>query len=536
MRDLLTGLKPDRLEDIIAIIALYRPGPMDLIPDFIKRKQGKVPIAYEVPELEPLLKDTYGVIVYQEQVMAIANTIAGFSLGQADILRRAMGKKKPEEMEKLRARFIDGARKRRITEAKAKKLFDLIQKFAGYGFNKSHAAAYAVVTYQTAYLKAHYPTQFMAALLTCETGNTDKMVGYLTECREMGIKVLPPDVNESHKDFAVAEAGIRFGLAAIKNVGEGAVESIIAVRHEGGPFRSFFDFCRRVDLRKVNKRMLEGLIKAGAFDSTGARRSQLMAVLDQAVEEGASAQAEREQGQTSIFGGDTDGTTAGSGLSDPPFPDIPEWDQSQLLKYERELTGFYITAHPLSRFDAALKKFSTATTATLSEVGDGKEVKLCGIVTTVKVLTTKKGDRMAYAQIEDPQGLVEIIVFPDLYKSASDLLAPERVVQVTGIVDRAEKGTRVKGTKIEALDSLLARSITRITIRVNDGPDAPQQLGQVEQILRRHPGPTAISFTLCLPPDIEADTAPLPDVKILPSEGFVTEVENVLGKGTVVML
>jgi DNA polymerase-3 subunit alpha len=536
MRDLLTGLKPDRFEDIIAIIALYRPGPMDLIPDFIKRKQGKVPITYEVPELEDLLKDTYGVIVYQEQVMAIANRIAGFSLGQADILRRAMGKKKPEEMEKLRAKFIDGARKRKITEPKARKLFDLIQKFAGYGFNKSHAAAYAVVTYQTAYLKTHHPTQFMAALLTCETGNTDKIVGYLTECREMGIKVLPPDVNESAKDFAVAEDGIRFGLAAIKNVGEGAVESIIEVRNGSGRFRSFFEFCRRVDLRKVNKRMLEGLIKAGAFDSTGARRSQLMAVLDQAVEEGASAQAEREQGQTSIFGGGTGDTAAASGLPDPAFPEIPEWDQSQLLKYERELTGFYITAHPLSRFDAALKKFSTATTATLSEVGDGKEVKLCGIVTTVRVLTTKKGDRMAYVQIEDPQGLVEIIAFPDLFKSASDLLAPERVVQVTGIVDRAEKGTRLKGTKIEALDSLLARSVTRVTIRVNDGPDAPQQLGQVEQILRRHPGPTAISFTLCLPPDIEADTAPLPNVKILPSEGFVTEVENVLGKGTVVML
>jgi DNA polymerase-3 subunit alpha len=535
MRDLLTGLRPDRFEDIIAIIALYRPGPMDLIPDFIKRKQGKVPITYEVPELEGLLKDTYGVIVYQEQVMAIANRVAGFSLGQADILRRAMGKKKPEEMEKLRAQFIDGARKRKITEPKAKKLFDLIQKFAGYGFNKSHAAAYAVVTYQTAYLKAHYPTEFMAALLTSETGNTDKIVGYLTECRDMGIKVLPPDVNESQKDFAVVDGGIRFGLAAIKNVGEGAVESIIAVRNDGGKFRSFFDFCRRIDLRKVNKRMLEGLIKAGAFDSTGARRAQLMAVLDQAVEEGAAVQQERERGQTSIFGDDSS-AGSGHGLTDITLPDLPEWDQGQMLKYERELTGFYITAHPLSRFEAALKKFSTATTRTLGEVADGKEVKLCGIVTTMRVLTTKKGDRMAYAQIEDPQGLVEIIVFPDLFKSASDLLVPERVVQITGIVDRAEKGTRVKGTKIDALDSLLARSVSRVNIRVNDGPDASNQLGQVEQILRRHPGPTAISFTLCLPPDIEADMAPVPNVKVLPSEGFVAEVENVLGKGAVVML
>jgi DNA polymerase III subunit alpha len=535
MRDLLAGLRPDRFEDIIAIIALYRPGPMDLIPDFIKRKQGKVPITYEVPELEALLKDTYGVIVYQEQVMAIANRIAGFSLGQADILRRAMGKKKPEEMEKLRAKFLEGAKQRKITEPKAKKLFDLIQKFAGYGFNKSHAAAYAVVTYQTAYLKAHHPTQFMAALLTSEMGNTDKMVGYLTECRDMGIKVLPPDVNESGKDFAVAEGGIRFGLAAIKNVGEGAVESIIAVRNDKGAFRSFFDFCRNIDLHKVNKRMLEGLIKAGAFDSTGARRAQLMAVLDQAVDEGAAAQQERERGQTSIFGDDASDGSA-QGPAGAALPDLPEWDQGQMLKYERELTGFYITAHPLTRFEAALKKFSTATTGTLGEVSDGKEVKLCGIVTTVKTLITKKGDRMAYVQIEDPQGLVEIIVFPDLFKSASDVLAPERVVQVTGIVDRAEKGTRLKGTKIEALDSLLARSVSRVNIRVSDGPDVSNQLGQVEQILRRHPGPTAISFTLCLPPDIEADTTPVPNVKVLPSEGFVTEVENVLGKGAVVML
>jgi DNA polymerase-3 subunit alpha len=347
--------------------------------------------------------------------------------------------------------------------------------------------------------------------------------------------VLPPDVNESRKDFAVADGGIRFGLAAIKNVGEGAVESIIAVRNDKGKFRSFFDFCRGVDLHKVNKRMLEGLIKAGAFDSTGARRAQLMAVLDQAVDEGAAAQQERERGQTSIFGDDASADST-HGLTDAALPDLPEWDQGQLLKYERELTGFYITAHPLSRFESALKRFSTATTGTLGEVSDGREVKLCGIVTTVKALTTKKGDRMAYVQIEDPQGLAEIIVFPDLFKSASELLVPERVIQVTGIVDRAEKGTRVKGTKIDALDSLLARSVSRINIRVNDGPDASIQLGQVEQILRRHPGPTAISFTLCLPPDIEADTAPVPNVKVLPSEGFVAEVENVLGKGAVVML
>ncbi|MEK7273079.1 MAG: DNA polymerase III subunit alpha, partial [Nitrospirota bacterium] len=335
MRDLLTGFRPDRFEDIIAIIALYRPGPMDLIPDFIKRKQGKVPITYETPELEPILKDTYGVIVYQEQVMAIANKVAGFSLGQADILRRAMGKKKPEEMEKLRVKFLEGAKNNKIAEKKAEKLYELIQKFAGYGFNKSHAAAYAVVCYHTGYLKAHYPTEFMAALMTTDMGNQDKIVGYFTECRDLGIKVLGPDINESGKNFTVIDRAIRFGMAAIKNVGEGAVESVLAIRAESGPFKSFFDFCRRVDLHKVNKRMLEGLIKTGAFDSTAAKRAQLMAVMDQAVEDGAAAQRERDLGQTSIFGDEHSGPDTSATLATPPLPPVAEWDQTQRLKYER---------------------------------------------------------------------------------------------------------------------------------------------------------------------------------------------------------
>ena len=280
MRNLLVRIKPEHFEDLIAILALYRPGPLEsgMVDDFIKRKRDPAQITYDPATLEPILKDTYGVIVYQEQVMATANRIAGFSLGQADLLRRAMGKKKPEEMEKQKALFVQGAQKNHLSERKAEKLFDLMAYFAGYGFNKSHSAAYAVVTYQTAYLKAHYPIQFMAALLTSEMGNADKMVGYFTECRDLGIRILPPDVNESETTFTVVDGGIRFGLAAIKNVGEGAVESIIATRNEGGRFRSFYDFCHRIDLHKVNKRVLEGLIKTGAFDSTGAKRSQLAGV------------------------------------------------------------------------------------------------------------------------------------------------------------------------------------------------------------------------------------------------------------------
>ncbi|MGQ0811950.1 MAG: DNA polymerase III subunit alpha, partial [Nitrospiraceae bacterium] len=512
---------------------LYRPGPMDLIPDFIKRKQGKIPITYEVPELEPILKDTYGVIVYQEQVMAIANKMAGFSLGLADILRRAMGKKKPEEMEKLRVKFLEGAKKHKIPEKKAERLYELIQKFAGYGFNKSHAAAYAVVCYQTAYLKAYYPMEFMAALMTTDMGNTDKIVGYFTECRDLGIKVLGPDINESQKHFAVADGSIRFGLAAIKNVGEGAVDSVIAIRNATGRFRSFFDFCRRVDLHKVNKRMLEGLIKAGAFDSTGARRSQLIAVLDQAVEDGAAAQRERELGQTSIFGEDITGTGS---MADPALPHVPEWDQGQLLKCERELTGFYITAHPLARYEAALRTFATTTTSGVVDASDGREVKLCGVISTVKMMLTKKGDRMAYFTVEDLHGTIEIIAFPDFFKTYAEVLAPERVVRVTGTVDRGDKGTKLRGIKIELLAELQTRAITRINIRVGDSSEAARQLPLLQQVLQRHPGATSVFLTFRMDSSLEADTAPLPNLTVQPTEHFVAEVEEVLGKGTVALL
>ncbi|MEK7336152.1 MAG: DNA polymerase III subunit alpha, partial [Nitrospirota bacterium] len=536
MRDLLTGFRPDRFEDIIAIIALYRPGPMDLIPDFIKRKQGKVPITYETPELEPILKDTYGVIVYQEQVMAIANKVAGFSLGQADILRRAMGKKKPEEMEKLRVKFLEGAKNNKIAEKKAEKLYELIQKFAGYGFNKSHAAAYAVVCYHTGYLKAHYPTEFMAALMTTDMGNQDKIVGYFTECRDLGIKVLGPDINESGKNFTVIDRAIRFGMAAIKNVGEGAVESVLTIRAESGPFKSFFDFCRRVDLHKVNKRMLEGLIKTGAFDSTTAKRAQLMAVMDQAVEDGAAAQRERDLGQTSIFGDEHSGPDTSATLATPPLPPIAEWDQALRLKYERELTGFYITAHPLTRYEATLKALSTATTVGLSDVSDGKEVRICGIIASVKSMITKKGDRMAYLNVEDLHGTVEVIAFPDLFKTAGELIAPERLVRITGTIDRGDKGTKLRGVKIEPLADVQTQSIKRVQIRLSDRSETTDQLPKLRDIFTRYPGNTTVSLTFSMGNALEADTVPLPNHTISPSEYFVADVEEVLGKGALSLL
>src|SRR5437867_4122449 len=539
MRDLLTGLRPDRFEDIIAIIALYRPGPMDLIPDFIKRKQGKIPITYEVPVLEEILKETYGVIVYQEQVMAIANKVAGFSLGQADLLRRAMGKQKPEERDKLRTQFIEGAKKRKITEKKAEKLFELIQKFAGYGFNKSHAAAYALVTCQTAYLKAHNPTEFMAALLTSEMGNTDKVVRYINECRDLGIKVLPPDVNESDQDFTVTQDGIRFGLAAIKNVGEGAIEAIIDARKAQGPYITFFDFCHRVDVRKLNKRALECLIKAGAFDSTGAGRAQLAAVLDRTVDQAMAAQRAESRGQTSIFAAfespDGQGGRRGTLPFDESLPDMPEWDKDQLLKYEKELTGFYITSHPLARYAEAMSQFSTASTDALSEVADAKEVRLCGIIAAVRQTMTKKGDRMAYLTLEDLHGTVEVIVFPDLYKTAAALIIPESVVQVIGTLDRGDKAARVKATRLAGLADLQAQSIACVSIQVTTRDASAEILRQLRDVLHRHAGPCPVYLTFTIPDHSESVIAVGPDLRVLPSAQLVGDVEALIGKGSIAL-
>jgi len=372
--------------------------------------------------------------------------------------------------------------------------------------------------------------------MTTDMGNQDKIVGYFTECRDLGITVLGPDVNASQKNFAVAGGIIRFGLAAIKNVGEGAVESVLAVRAETGPFRSFFDFCRRVDLHKVNKRMLEGLIKAGAFDSTGAKRSQLMAVLDHAVEDGVSAQRERDLGQTSIFGEDLNGHDASATMTAPPLPSIPEWDQTQRLKYERELTGFYITAHPLTRYEATLNALSTAATAGLKELSDGKEVKICGIIAGVKSMLTKKGDRMAYLTVEDLQGTAEVIVFPDLFKTAGELLAPERLVRITGTIDRGDKGTKIRGSKIEPLAEVQTQSIKRIRIRLTDRPEVREQLLRLLDVFKRHPGSTTISMSFQTDGSLESETAPLPNLTVSPSEHFVLDVEEVLGKGALSLL
>ncbi len=537
MRNLLVRIKPEYFEDLIAILALYRPGPLEsgMVDDFVKRKRDPSKVVYDPPELEPILKETYGVIVYQEQVMAIANRMAGFSLGQADLLRRAMGKKKHDEMAKQKELFIEGATKNGFTAKKAEKIFDQMAYFAGYGFNKSHSAAYAVVTFQTAYLKAHFPTEFMAALLTSEMGNMDKMVGYFTDCRELGITILPPDVNESQKNFNVVDQSIRFGLAAIKNVGGAAVELIIASREADGAFSSFLDFCTRIDLQKVNKRVLEGLIKVGAFDSVKAVRAQLMAEMDSILEEASAIQRERELGQTNLFAAFDEKPAASSTGSTwaRPLPQVQEWSQEQLLQYERQLTGFYITAHPLTMHTEAIRLLSTHHTGNLHEAPEGKEVKLCGVIGHIKGTTTKKGDRMAYVQIEDLQGLVEVIVFPELFKKSEEFIVADAVIYITGTVDKMDTGSRIKATKLEPLHTWQAKAVKRVTLRVKEHPDTRVNLPELQEVLRKHPGSAPISFQFQLSSNLEADSTPIPDLTVSPSEHLVNDVERILGKESV---
>ncbi|HTX54602.1 MAG TPA: DNA polymerase III subunit alpha [Candidatus Baltobacteraceae bacterium] len=495
MRDLLRQLRPNCIEDIVALVAMYRPGPMEQIPKYIDRKHGRSKVEYEHPLMEAILKETYGIMVYQEQVMQIASELAGFTLGEADILRRAMGKKSSELMAEQRKQFVEGARKRGVADKKAEKIFSLMEQFAGYGFNKSHAAAYAIVAYQTAYLKANYPVEFMAALLTSETNDTDKIVKYIEECRTMGIEVLPPDVNESSSDFTVFGEKIRFGLVAVKNVGETAIQSILAARAREGRFRDLFDFCERVDLRLVNKRVLESLIKCGALDSLGARRSQLSAVIDKAMEAAASTQRDRAHGQVSLL--DVLGGTQTRPIA--ALPDLPEWDRLALLAAEKETLGFYITGHPLAEHRAVLAKYATATSESLASLPDKSTVRLGAIVTAVKEISTKSGDRMAFVTLEDMQGSIEAVVFPDVYRASMLHLAKDAAVLVRAQVDITDEAVKLLVSDVRPLGLPGNGGPTPVDLVIQGAAATPEGLQRLQEILRAHPGNAPLRIRLCLP-------------------------------------
>ncbi len=506
MRDALRGLKPSSLEDVIAMVSLYRPGPMELIPDFIARKHGRAKITYEHPAMQKFTQGTYGIMVYQEQIMQIASEMAGFTMGEADTLRRAMGKKDRELMAKQRDKFLAGCAEKGTAAAKAERVWELMEKFAGYGFNKSHAAAYALVAYQTAYFKANYPVEFMAALLTSEMGDTDKIVKYIDECRAMDLRVQPPDVNVSAVQFSVAGDTIHFGLAAIKNVGEAAMESILATRKQDGPFRSLEDFCARVDLRLVNRRVLESLIKAGAFDSLGVPRAHLMAGVDTALETGQRQQREKAEGQASFF--DLLPAPVAAPKAEP-IALVAEWDSDQRLEFEKEVLGFYISGHPLARYASMVESFGITSTSEIAAKSAGARVLLFGQVAALKETATKSGSRMAFVTLEDMVGTVEVTVFPEPFKAAAEHLRGRQPLLVRGQIDDADKGRVVLADDIRPLEAALAadgRSAVKsssepnaVRVRIRPAGDPREAVAVLRTVCGNHPGPVPVFVHLLLP-------------------------------------
>lgn len=532
MKELLVKLKPSCFEDIIAVCALYRPGPLGsgMVDDFIMRKHGKRKIVYDFPDLEPILKDTYGIIVYQEQVMQIAQVLADYTLGGADLLRRAMGKKKPEEMAKQKQIFLDGAKNKNLNTKKATAVFDLMEKFAEYGFNKSHSAAYALIAFQTAYLKTHYPVEFMAALLTEDMENTDKVIKNISEVRAMGIDVLPPDLNESERSFTVHANSIRFGLGAVKGVGAAALESIVEVR-KGEPFKSLNDFCERVDLRKVNRRVVEALVKCGAFDSLGGKRSQYMASIDDAIEMGQKLQKEKDIGQESLFG--TEELVSQGGNTYGTLPDIEEWAENVLLSNEKEALGFYITGHPLARHSEAIKRFSTCETANLHERTDREEVRICGLVSGIKELATKKGERMARVILEDLSGSVETIVFPETYKEAAELLNSEEPLLVSGTLDAGEESCKILVSDVVLLRDVKAKQTSQVHFRLTTPGLDKDQLRQLRDLLLKHRGSCDALLHLVVPNRSETLIRLPENLKVAATDQLMDDTERLFSYNVV---
>ncbi|SDF58511.1 DNA polymerase III subunit alpha [Sporolituus thermophilus] len=524
MTNLVKELKPERFDDLIPLVALYRPGPLGsgMVADFIAGRHGKKEVQYPHPLLEPILKETFGVILYQEQVMQIASVMAGFTLGQADLLRRAMGKKKHEVLEAQRDNFMRGAAERGIDSATAANIFELMAHFADYGFNKSHSAAYALVAYQTAYLKAHYPQEFMAALLTSVMGANEKVGLYIEECRRLGIPVLPPDINASRENFTVDGQAIRFGLAGVKNVGDAAIANIIAARDSGGKFTSLVDFCTRVDMRTVNKRVIESLIKCGAFDSLGWRRSQLLAILDQAVEAAASRQRDLASGQMGLFSDET--VNSADDIVPPPLEELP---QEQLLAMEKEMTGFYVTGHPLDKYRDQLNNYTKIDE--LMRYADGQSASIAGLIAGAKRITTKGGEMMCFATVEDFTNQVEVVIFPRVFEKYGKLLYPDAPVIVTGRIAHNEEGVKVLAEVIAALDT----APREVRIKILKRQETGRTLELLKEVFRKHPGSTTVYLHLV---DSRRVIRTERQFWIEPSRAAIEAIESLLGKGSVMVV
>jgi DNA polymerase III subunit alpha len=537
MKELLQRLKPGSIEDLTALIALYRPGPLcsGMVEDFIQCKHGQKKVSYPLPELEDILRETHGIILYQEQVMQIARRLANFSLADADLLRRAMGKKKASEMAKQKNKFFSGAKQNRIDPAKAGTIFELMAKFAEYGFNKSHSAAYAYIAFQTAYLKAHFPVEFMAALLSCEMDTTDKVVKHINECREKNIEVLPPDINASRQDFTVADGKIRFGLAAVKNVGHGAIESILSTRDSSGPFTCLGDFCSRIDLRRVNKKVLESLIKCGACDCLGKKRAQLWAVLEDVMISAQRRQKEKDTKQMSMFEMIAETTGQDEGF-DITYPDIGEWEQKERLAFEKECLGFYITGHPLDHYRQILKACTNITTDGVLAATTERDVLIGGMVAALKQITTKKGDPMAFVTFEDQAGTIEVIVFADVYRHARTLLQSDQPLLIKGrLAIESDNNNRILAAEVHELERAheFAHPDVHVSCAINRLNN--DELDRLQKVLQGNPGKSKVLLHIVIPNSCETVIALGDAYHTNASPLLVNEVESIMGKHSVAL-
>jgi DNA polymerase III subunit alpha len=536
MRDLLKKMEPQRFEDLIALLALYRPGPMGsgMLDDYIKRKKGLVPLKYDHKLLEPILKDTYCIMLYQEQIMQIASSLAGFTLSQADLLRRAMSKKTPEVMELQRKNFLIGCAKNSISDKIANKIFDQIVYFSGYGFNRSHSAAYAVISFRTAYLKANYPVEFMCALLTSERDNTDKIVEYVSEAEHMGITIEPPDINSSDGLFKVEDVAnkkIRFGLLAIKNVGKGAVESLILSRREKGRIVSLEDLCQRIDLRLFNRKVLESIIKCGVLDSFKVPRAQMFAALDQILECASRTQKEKASGQMSFFGNDT----SQNGFKEDKlrYQAIKEWPEPQLLAFEKELLGFYISGHPLSRYARQLKRYSSSPINDLTRFKDEESVKLVGLITKIKnTVTRKKQEKMSILMIEDLDGLIEVLVFPAVYQKVAKYILPNNVVLLRGRLNLKENAPKIIADDLYPIDEI-HRLVTSVKIDLTGCKE--NVFDSLKALLASSSGTTPVYLHLDSANKSRIHVLVGEELFVDPQEKLIQDIEDLIGENKVVL-
>ena len=535
MKDLIQRLQPDQFEEIVALVALFRPGPLQsgMVDDFINRKHGRARIKYPHPSLEPILKPTYGVILYQEQVMQIAQVLSGYTLGGADLLRRAMGKKKPEEMAKQRDVFVQGAEGRGVNGKLAADIFDLIEKFAGYGFNRSHSAAYALIAYQTAWLKAHYPAAFMAAVLSSDMDKTDKVVTMIAECRDMKLKVLPPDVNRCEYSFAVLDdETILYGLGAIKGLGQGAIDAILEARRSGGEFRDLFDFCQRIDAKRVNRRVLESLIKAGALDTLGTHRAALMASLNLALATADQVERARAAQQNDLFGMAAAPDSAAAPVA--TYVEVPPWSEELRLDGEKETLGLYLTGHPIARYEQELRRFIDNTLAELKPSED-KTVVVAGLVVGMRTMQTRRGDRMAFVTLDDRTGRLELAVFSDLFERYRELLNKDALLVVEGqvSVDEYSGGFKMSAERLYSIDQARGSFASRVEIDLEPAFAGSAFIIELKQTLKpATPGSCAVVLNYSNG-EAQVELVLGPEWKVTPTTELLDRLTGLAGAGRV---